>query len=241
LPAHSLFQAEKQNLNEVIVPCAECFSRLKTAVYEINKDENLAKNIDLILGHSFSNKIKVLHPLEIFNNIEEKDKIKKNVVKNMSDIKAVCYYGCLLTRPPKVMQFDVCENPQTMDNLLKLIGINVLDWSYKTDCCGASFSLTQTDIVLNLTHDILEEAKSVGADVISVACPLCHSNLDTRQDDINKKFNTDFEIPILYFTQLMGLSFGISPEKLGLKKHLVNTTSIINKVKSQETVKVSNE
>ena len=230
LPAQSLSQAEKQGLNEVAVPCAACFSRLKTAVHEIENDGKLAKEISEIIEYSFLKKIKVLHPLEIFNSRVDKDIIKKNVVKDFSELKIVCYYGCLLARPPKVMQFDVCEYPQSMDNLLKLVGINTLDWSYKTDCCGGALSLTRTEIVLKLTHDILEEARAIGADAIAVACSFCHSNLDTRQAEINQEYKTDYQLPIFYFTQLMGLSFGIPPEKLGLKKHLVSTKSVLDKV-----------
>ena len=233
LPAQNLAQAEKQKLDEVAVPCASCFSRLKTAVHEIENNSGLATEINQIIEYSFQKKIKVLHPLEIFNSKVDKDIIKKNVVKDMSKINMVCYYGCLLTRPPKVMQFDICEYPQSMDNLLKLVGINTLDWAYKTDCCGGSFALTRTEIVLKLCRDILEEAKLIGADGIAVACPLCQANLDTRQNEINKEYKTNYDLPILYFTQLMGLSFGISPEELGLNKHLVDAKDILNKVASK--------
>jgi heterodisulfide reductase subunit B len=115
-----------------------------------------------------------------------------------------------------------------MDRILGNIGTTVLDWSYKTDCCGGSFALSETDVVLTLTHKILENAKAVGANVIAVACPLCHTNLDTRQREVEAKYGTQYGIPILYFTQLMGLAMGIDPRQLELQKHLVSTEPVFN-------------
>ena len=128
------------------------------------------------------------------------------------------------------MQFDTCEYPVSMDEILKNAGVDVLDWSYKTACCGAALSLTKTEIILKLIHDIFENAKEVGADAIAVACPLCHSNLDMRQDESNKSFSTDFNIPILYFTQVLGLAFGLTPEDLSLHTHLAETDELLSKI-----------
>jgi heterodisulfide reductase subunit B len=146
--------------------------------------------------------------------------IKKNARHRIKNLKVVCYYGCLLTRPGKVMKFDEVEYPMAMDNVLKNAGYEILDWSYKTDCCGASFALSETDAVLTLTQKILKNAVEVGANAIAVACPLCHSNLDCRQEDINAKFGTSYKMPIYYFTQLLGLAFGHSQKELGILKHL---------------------
>jgi len=117
-----------------------------------------------------------------------------------------------------------------MDKILQALGVSTLDWSYKTDCCGASFALTRTEIVLKLSHDILEGAKSVGADAIAVACPMCQSNLDTRQEEIEEKYQTSYHLPIVYFTQLMGLALDIPAEKLLLESHLVDTKDVLEKM-----------
>ena len=136
----------------------------------------------------------------------------------------------MLTRPGEVTQFDDVEEPNLMDDLMKILGVEPVDWSYKTECCGASFSLTKTDIVLKLSGDILQMAYDEGAQAIVVACPLCQSNLDLRQAMINKKFKKNFDMPILYFTQLVGLALGIDPLKLGLNKHIVNPLKLIKSV-----------
>ena len=231
LPLKNLAEIERGGFREVIVPCALCFSRFKIAQHEIANEPKLAAEVEGIIEHKFANGVKVYHPLEIFSNNTSLNKISDLVKKELSGLKVVCYYGCLLTRPPKVTDFDDCEYPQSMDKILQAVGVSTLDWSYKTDCCGASFALTRTEIVLKLSHDILGGAKSVGADAIAVACPMCHANLDTRQEEIEEKYQTTYHLPILYFTQLMGLAFDIPAEKLLLRKHLVGTEDVLERVR----------
>lgn len=230
LPLHNLCLAQERGLNELVMPCTACYSRFKITLYEIAKDPGLLKELEKIVGFTYTGKVKVIHPLEIFSQEEILSQIPKRVTRDLSHLKTACYYGCLLTRPPKVMQFDVAEYPVSMDNLLKTIGLAALDWSYKTDCCGAAFAVTNMDTLAQLSSKILEEAKTVGADCIVVCCPLCQSNLDTRQQEIEKLQNNRYGLPILFFTQLMGLSFGIEPKKLGLSKHFVGADAVIAKI-----------
>ena len=231
LPLKNLAEIGKRGVREVVVPCAECFSRFKIAQHEIANGPQLAAEVEGIIEHKFEDGVKVYHPLEIFSNNTGLSKISDLVKKDLSELKVVCYYGCLLTRPPKATEFDICEYPQSMDKILQAVGIPTLDWSYKTDCCGASFALTRTELVLKLSRDVLEAAKSVGADAIAVACPMCHGNLDTRQEEIEKEYQVTYHLPILYFTQLMGLAFDIPVKKLLLKSHLVDTEDILEKVR----------
>lgn len=225
LPLHSLIAAEEMGLGEIVVPCAACFTRLKHALHATAHNPELEAQLGEIFDEQLPKEIKILHPLEIFSNGVE---VAGAQVKELSGLNVVCYYGCLLTRPPKVMQFDECEYPMSMDLLLRSIGIKTLDWSYKTDCCGGAFSLTETDVVRKLIHDIFEEAKAVGANAISVACPLCHANLDTRQHEVEQEYDTKYGLPVFYFTQLLGLALGIPAEQLGIQKHFVSAEGIIN-------------
>jgi len=225
LPLESLRLAEKMGLTDVVAPCASCFARLKTAHHEATADPELEAKLSDILDAPLPKNVRVLHPLEIFANGEA---VAEAVTRELPGLKVVCYYGCLLTRPPKVMQFDECEYPMSMDNLLRSLGIETLDWSYKTDCCGGAFALTETDVVLKLTRDILEDAKAVGANAIAVACPLCHANLDTRQAEIEEKYEARFGLPVLYFTQLMGLAFGIPADRLGIRRHFVGAEGLLS-------------
>ncbi len=230
LPMANLALLYKMKLDEVVVPCAECFSKFKTAQYHVQTDEELRREVIEVIHTDCNDKAKVIHPLTIFSEEPLLSKIPTLVKRNLSGLKVACYYGCLLTRPPEVTRFDSDANPETMDKVLRATGIATVDWSYKTVCCGASFSLSKPDIVVNLSHKIIEEAKSAGADAIAVACPMCHSNLDTRQDDMGKEFGVHPQMPVLYFTQLMGYSFGFSPKELLINKHLTDAERIFEKV-----------
>jgi heterodisulfide reductase subunit B len=227
LPFENLCQAEKMGMTDIIAPCAACFARLRTAMYEANEDAEIAGQISEALEKPLPKSMNVLSPLEIFCN---RQGLAEAVTKQLPDLKVVCYYGCLLTRPSKVMQFDECEYPMAMDNLLRSLGIETLDWSYKTDCCGGALAMTRTDVVLKLTHDILEEAKAVGANAIAVGCPLCHVNLDTRQTEVEQEYGVQYNLPIFYFTQLMGLTMGVAGDKLGLQKHFVSSDGLLSGV-----------
>ena len=227
LPFENLCLAEKMGLTDIIAPCASCFARLKTAMYEANEDAEIAGQISDALEKPLPKSMNVLSPLEIFCNQQG---LAEAVTKQLPELKVVCYYGCLLTRPSKVMQFDECEYPMAMDDLLRSFGIETLDWSYKTECCGGALAMTRTDVVLKLTHDILEEARAVGANAIAVACPLCHVNLDTRQVEVEKEYGVQYGLPVFYFTQLMGLAMGVAGDKLGLKKHFVSTDGLLSGV-----------
>ncbi|MHC4462919.1 MAG: CoB--CoM heterodisulfide reductase iron-sulfur subunit B family protein [Planctomycetota bacterium] len=225
LPFKNLCIVEKMGLDEVVAPCAACFARLKTAIYEASEHPEVEDQISSVLETPLPKSVKVISPIEIFLNGVD---IRGAVTKALPELKAVCYYGCLLTRPPKVMQFDECEYPMSMDQLLRSCGIATLDWSYKTDCCGGALALSETDVVLKLTHDIFEEAKAVGANAIAVACPLCHANLDTRQTEIEQKYDAHYGLPIFYFTQLMALAFGIGPDKLRINRHFVSAEELLS-------------
>jgi heterodisulfide reductase subunit B len=116
----------------------------------------------------------------------------------------------------------------SMDKLMEALGAEAVDWSYKTDCCGGSLSLSTLDISLDLSHKILENAVEVGADIVATACPLCHANLDVFQKQINDEFGGGCEIPVVYFTQLMGVAYGIDTKTLGLDKHFTDAIGLLN-------------
>jgi heterodisulfide reductase subunit B len=231
LPIKNLLIAQSTGINKLAVCCAACFNRLKIANHIIRTDEEKREKINEILKDQYKGKIETKHFLEILVKEYGLEKICQKITRKLTGIKVACYYGCLLVRPSKIMQFDDLENPQMMDQLMTALGAESIDWPYKVECCGASFSLTKTDIVLKLGNDILQIAKEAGADCLVVACPLCQSNLDLRQKEIEKKYNTKFNLPILYFTQLLGLALGIEAKKLGLRKHIVSPQSLLKEKK----------
>lgn len=228
LPVKNLLLAKHAGAEEVVTCCAACFNRLKTANSLMEKNPEHRENVQKITGEDYKGELQVKHFLDILINTYGLEKISQKAVKKLSGLKVACYYGCLLTRPHAITQLDDLEDPKLMDDLMKAIGAEPVIWPYKTECCGASFSLTKTDVVLKLSSDILQMACDEGAEVIVVACPLCQSNLDLRQEMINKKFKKNFNIPILYFTQLVGLSLGIEPKKLGLDKNIISPLNLVN-------------
>jgi heterodisulfide reductase subunit B len=148
--------------------------------------------------------------------------VAEKVARPLENLKVVCYYGCALTRPPQLTQVKDYEYPTNMDRLVETLGAESLDWSYKTDCCGVSLGITQLPIALGMSRKVLHDAKAVGAEAIMVACPLCQINLDSRQEQIEKEYKENFNLPIIYFTQLMGVAFGLDAKTLGLDKHFVD-------------------
>jgi len=219
MPAYSLALAERMPVQDVVAPCAACFNRLKhTAV--LSQDKETYEKIRELLPIPWENRLQVRNLLDLFSGISEE--IKGKVKKPLSDLKLACYYGCLLVRPPHICQFDDPENPQTMDELMKACGAQVVDWAFKTECCGANLTIPRSDLVVELTHRILKAAKTAGADAVVTACPFCHLNLDARQADIQRVKGEIFNIPILYFTQVVGLALGIPAKKLGLHHHMVD-------------------
>jgi len=227
LPAKNLaLVRETGNMNEVCAPCASCYSRLKVAQKRL-EDDALRKDVETVIGSKCPDDIEVLHILDVITDKFGVDAVAEKVVKNLNGLKVACYYGCLMTKPPKVTGKARFENPTQMESLIEALGGVGVDWNMKTFCCGAAFALTKTDVVLELTKKILSDAESVGADAISVGCPLCHANLDGRQTQINAKFNTKFHIPIFYFTELMGLALGIEAKDLGLHKHLTEVADFL--------------
>lgn len=226
MPIQNLALIEQSGFKEVLAPCIACYARFKTAQYDISKKPELKKEVDAKIGYAYQDRVAVKSLLDVFEERVGLDAIAKRVKKPLRDLKVVSYYGCLLTRPPKVTGADHPENPMGMDRVVEKLGATALDWSYKTDCCGGSLSLTRTDIALNLTRKILENARAVGADIVTTACPLCHVNLDARQAAL--KLNQP--IPILFITQLMGLAFGLEPHALALEKNMVDTREVVARV-----------
>lgn len=229
LPVLSLSHAEKDGFEKLMAPCLACLSRFKAANVELEHDEDLRSKIHEVFDYKYQGKVKVYHPLEVFLEMGL-SKIQERVRKKLSGLKIACYYGCVLTRPPKIAQFDHVEDPQSMDAIIRTLGAQTIDWSFKTECCGASMTLTRSDIVLKLSNDILREAREAEADAIAVACPLCQANLDGRQRQIEEFYQTRYGIPILYFTQLMGLAFGSFPREVGIQKLITSPREVLGSI-----------
>jgi heterodisulfide reductase subunit B2 len=217
LASRNLAIARAQDTDaDLVVPCAACYSRLKAAEGRLDGDTSSAES-----------KTRVRSLLEFFFSSGLMNVVAEKKTKSLAGLKLACYYGCLLVRPPKVTGARHHEYPEEMDKLMELLGAEVVPWSLKTDCCGASLVLTKTEIVLELTRRLLDHALKAGAEAIVVACPLCQSNLDSRQEEINRKTHDHYHLPILYFTELIGIALSLHDVRTWFKRHFVNPSELL--------------
>jgi len=222
LPGRNLTLAEKIGL-DVVVPCPMCFNRLKTAEHEIQKKTRKE------LPHHFSGKIKVWDLLDFLSRPDRLSQIQAKVQQPLKDLSVVCYYGCMANRPPRITGVDQYENPQNMDTLLKALGTQVQDWSYKTDCCGASHTIARPDIVHTLVQRLYERALDAGAEAIVVSCQMCQANLDMPQATIAEIFRKQYHLPVYYFTELIGVSWKALEAKTWLSRHMVDPQTLLKR------------
>jgi heterodisulfide reductase subunit B2 len=221
LAGRNLIIADKIGL-DLVVPCAACFQRLKAADKELKAGRTVEG-----LSHQYGGKFRILHSADLIWDIIGEKAIVSKVKKPLAGLNPVCYYGCLTTRPPKITDARNPEDPQAMDEILKALGANVKNWSYKTDCCGGNLIFTHPDLAKKLVKKLFDMALEAGADSIVVGCPMCQSNLDTRQKEILRDDGKPYNIPIYYFSELMGLAFG-SPEVVKwLNKHLTEARTLL--------------
>ena len=223
LPMENLALIEQSGFTEVTMPCAACFNRHKAAQFEIRHDGQRKEAVDQEIGYTYQDTVEVTTLTQALLSHVGAEEVTARVKKPLEGLRVVCYYGCLLTRPPQVTGAKHPENPTDMDELVAALGAEVVDWSYKTSCCGAAHSLTRPDIVVSLSGGLIDHARQAGAEAIVVACPLCHLNLDTRQFQMD----LDEPMPVLFFTQLMAVALGLPERDAALGKNLTDPRPLL--------------
>jgi len=227
LPMETLAIAEEMGHTYMTMPCAACFSRFRISMHEVEHDEELRKKIAGDTGYEYTGGIQVDNLLTTVTDRVGYEAAVEPVVKPLEGLRVACYYGCLLTRPPDVTGEENYEYPNNMDRLLEALGAEAVEWDYKTDCCGGSLSLSTLEISLDLSHKILQNAVDCGADMVVTACPLCHANLDVFQKQIKDEYGAEWDIPVVYFTQLMGVAYGMDAKTLGIDKHFTDGVGLL--------------
>ncbi len=211
---------------DMATPCNLCYSNLMRT-HAALEDSALRNRINEALVTKYDGNTKPKHLLEVIVKDLGLPKLAEQVKLTLR-IKAAPYYGCLLTRPEN--KFDSPENPKSLDNLISSLGAEPVKFYYKTKCCGGPILLTNEELALRLAKDILVMAKDSGADCIVVTCPMCHLQLDAKQKAVESKNNIKLDMPVIYFTQLIGLAMGLPASELGLDKHLVPTDRLIARI-----------
>lgn len=230
LSARNLAQSEELGLDELITPCPSCLKNLHNAVEHMDESPAFKAAVDALTLRPLTRHHKVGSVLQAILEEITPDGLAKVVKKPLSGLKLVAYYGCLMTRPGRSMHFDDEENPTSLDRLMTAAGATMLPFPLKTECCGGSFGIPRNDVTARLAGRIMELAEEAGADAVVVACPLCQMNLDLRQRQINSANRLHLNMPVFYFTQLLGLALGLPDSALELGKLVVDVKPALAKI-----------
>ena len=227
LSARNLALAAAQGFDTVIAPCSGCYKNLRRASKAVAADKTMRTMVNESLGDDLTLKgnVTVLHPLYALLRDYGLDAIKAHVTHPLTGLRVASYYGCMLTRPKD--EFDSTERPVGLDQLMQVLGAEMVDYPMKAKCCGGALALSHADITAKLTSNILFSAYDRSAEVVTLACPMCHMALDMYQTKAEHILGQPLNLPVLFFTQLMGLALGIAPSELGLERHMVSTASVI--------------
>jgi len=221
LAARNLALAERSGSPEIMAPCAACYLVLNKTKHYIQDYPAMRATMDRALAAvdlTYTGDIPVRHPLDILLNDVGLDAIKRKVVRPLKDLKVASYYGCQIVRPYST--FDDQDNPTSMDRLLETLGATVVRYPLKTKCCGGSLTGTVPKAGIRMVYILLNEAKKRGVDCLATVCPLCQFNLDAYHAQVRTEYG-DVLVPTVYFTQLMGLAFGLPAKQLGLHRAAV--------------------
>ncbi|MDD5344551.1 MAG: CoB--CoM heterodisulfide reductase iron-sulfur subunit B family protein [Smithella sp.] len=222
LSARNLIAAEKDAM-DVMVPCAACYNRFKTAEHHLKADKDLKAKIEGVVGGKYQGGIAIRNPIDILYNEIGIDALTAKVVKPLTGLKPVSYYGCLLLRPPEICEFENYENPFMMDKIMAAMGTEVKNWSYKTDCCGGSLAISKTAIVVDMCDNLMNAAREAGANCVVTACQLCMANLDMRPSEGKK-------LPVFYFTELISLAMDLPGSKDTFKSHIFDPQPLLKQL-----------
>lgn len=229
MAARNVALAQKENL-DLLASCSGCYNKSARAAKALENTTEKDR-INVILAEMgifvYDYNIRVRNVVDVLAHDVD---ISTRIKQPLTGLKVACYYGCLLTRPADITGWDSPVFPMSMDKLAQACGAEAVDFRSKTKCCGGPILISQKEVALDLTKKLLDEAKSLGADCIVLACPLCATNLELRQPEIEKKYNVSYNLPILYITEIVGLALGIKPRRLGLDKHIVSTKPVLAKL-----------
>jgi heterodisulfide reductase subunit B len=219
LPARNLAIAQRTG-HDLVISCAACYNRIKSTERTLAQDPEVRAKIEELVGFHYTGGTSIRPALGVMYEDYGLETIAGEIRFPLTGLKLVPYYGCLLVRPPDIAQFDDPDNPRIMSELLGATGAQVMEWSYATDCCGGSLSLSRSDVVQNLVGRLVERAREAGAEALVTACPLCQVNLEMRQTNEPK-------MPVFYFTELLGLAFGLPEADKWWKKHLIDPRPLL--------------
>jgi heterodisulfide reductase subunit B len=227
--ARNLALAEKMG-GDLVAPCSSCYVFLSRTNEYLQKYPKVKSEVAEALaagGLTYHGKVKVRKVLDVYVNDIGYEAIASKVKRSLTGLKVACYYGCQEVRPN--FGFDHPEMPESMDKLVSALGAVPVSFPLKSRCCGGSLIISEEDASLELIKKLLESAVSNGAEVMVTGCPLCQLNVDAYQALVNRKYKTNYKLPVLFFTQLMGIAYGLDEKELGLKTSIVPVKKVLSK------------
>jgi heterodisulfide reductase subunit B2 len=240
LAARNLELVGTMGLSTAVTPCPSCLTNLKTATHRM-QGPAFREKVNRLLDRPHNGSVESMSVLQLLFERIGTEAIAAKVRRPLKGIRLAPYYGCIMNRPPEIMAFDDPENPTAMDKIITALGAEVVPFPLKVECCGASFGVTRKDIVARLSGKLFSCAGAVGAEAIVVACPMCQMNLDLRQKQVGRAMGMNYQMPVLYFTQLMGFALGLPDEDLGLDKLCVSPMPLLGKILPAENGTVETE
>ena len=226
LPARNLALAEKTGL-DVLAPCAACYNRFRNTEHVVRHDRKMQEKITAVIEMDYAASNQTLSILELIVNKVGLENLREKVSQPLKAMKAACYYGCLLVRPQEHTGFDDNEDPRSMDQIMQALGAESVEWSFKTECCGAALATSRPDVGYRMIYEVIRNAREAGAECLVTACPLCMMNLDMRRRGVEKAFNERLDIPVYYITELLAIACGDSPRDVGVHRHFVEAESYL--------------
>ena len=224
-PTRILIEAQKQG-RRLVTLCSICYNVLKRTARFLQENEEKRERINLFIEEEYRAELQVLHLLELLRSELGFEALSERVEKRLAGLRVAPYYGCLLLRPQDEIGLDDPDEPAILLDLLASLGCEVVDFPHKTECCGSYLTVSAADATEELAYTILSSALSEGAEVMVTSCPLCQFNLDYRQGSMLR--HVGFRpLPILYFTQLLGIALGLDSTGYGFQEHYVDPRPLL--------------
>ena len=237
-PARTLVETRRAGRDKLLTLCTFCYNVLKRTNHTIRHDDEARTRLNAYLDdeyrragaegyEAYGGEVEVVHLLEVLRDTVGFEALAKRVKRPLAGLRVAPYYGCLLLRPHAELQLDDPEHPTILDDLLRAIGCEVVDFPHKVECCGAHLGLSSPEVAQDSSHEILQMAHRLEVDALALGCPLCAFNLDRRQEAIREKHVSLGPLPVLYFTQLLALALELGEERCLFDRHAVDPTPLL--------------
>ncbi len=229
LNARTFAMAENLGL-DILTICSTCQGVMRQVKWQLDNDPSLLARTNEALtkiNMQYAGKVKIKHLLWTLIEDYGLSKLEQQIIKPLKGLKVAPFYGCYLLRPAEALQFESHEKPTSLEQIIKILGAEPVSYEGETKCCGFPILFVQRETAFEMAGNYLSNAQQNGADFMVTPCPLCHISLDTYQEKASKKIKSSIELPVMHFSQLIGLAMGVEPEKLGFSKHMVSMAKVL--------------